>query len=176
MKKLGLSTDLNSSTKAIILPVYRPTSLSLHNLFYYSRCYCKAGATKWPLLLAALYKLVNIIQSINMYITSLQDPYSEALPTQVTLKRTVLRRTWWWNWEHSPLARCLRSIGSPFHVVGPTTENERVCIVAERANGISKLPWTEDHIVRRPAQEEREGSIHCIWWHDYGNIFLFFNR
>ena len=32
----------------------------------------------------------------------------------------------------------------------------RVCIVAERANGITKLSWTvEDRSVRRPAQEER---------------------
>jgi len=34
----------------------------------------------------------------------------------------------------------LRSTGSPFQVAGPTTENERVCIVAERANGTTKLP------------------------------------
>ena len=44
---------------------------------------------------------------------------------------------------------------SPFQVVRPITEKERVCIVAERTNGPSKLPWTEDRSVRRPAQEER---------------------
>ena len=49
----------------------------------------------------------------------------------------------------------VRSTGSPFQVFGPTTENEQVCIVAERANGTPKLPWTEDRSVRRPAHEER---------------------
>ena len=36
-------------------------------------------------------------------------------------KRAVLRR--WWNWEQAPFWRCpcLRSIGSPFQFVGPTT-------------------------------------------------------
>jgi len=29
-------------------------------------------------------------------------------------------------------------------LVGPTTEKERVCIVAERVNWTTKLPWTED--------------------------------
>src|SRR6218665_1667469 len=61
------------------------------------------------------------------------------------------------NWHR--LGRCLRSIGRPFQVVGPTTEKERVCIVAERANGITSYrTWTEDRSVRRPAQEEREGG------------------
>jgi len=54
---------------------------------------------------------------------------------------------------------CLRSILNPFQVVGPTTEEERVCIVAEWANGTTKLPWIEDHSVRRPAQEEREYDV-----------------
>jgi len=61
-----------------------------------------------------------------MYIAPLQDPYSEALPTQAKRKWTVLRR--WWNWEQALFGRCLRSIGSPFHVAGPTTEKEWVCI------------------------------------------------
>jgi len=39
----------------------------------------------------------SINQSIKIHIAPLQDPYSEALPTQVKQKRTVLRR--WWNWE-----------------------------------------------------------------------------
>jgi len=38
---------------------------------------------------------VTIKQSIEIYIAPLQDPYSEALPTQAKRKRTVLRR--WWN-------------------------------------------------------------------------------
>jgi len=95
----------------------------------------------------------SVNQSIKIYIAALKDPYSEALPIQAKRNRTVLRR--WWNWEQAPFGRCLRSIGSPFQVVGPTTEKERFCIVAERANGSTKLPWTEDRSVRRPAQEGR---------------------
>jgi len=87
----------------------------------------------------------SINQSIKIYTAPLQDPYSEALPTQAKRKK----------WEQAPFGRCLRSIGRPFQVVGPTTEKERVCIVAEQANGTTKLPWTEDRSVRRPAQEER---------------------
>jgi len=52
---------------------------------------------------------------------------------------------------------CLRSIVSPVQVVGPTTEKERVCIVADRSNGTTKLLWTEDRSVRRPAEEEMRG-------------------
>ena len=73
-------------------------------------------------------------QSINIYIAPLQDTYSEALPTQAKRKRTVFRR--WWNWEQAPFGRCLGSTGSPFQVFGPTTENERVCITAERGMGL----------------------------------------
>jgi len=80
-------------------------------------------------------------QSIKIDIAPLQDPFS------------VLRR--WWNWEQPPFGRRLRSIGSTFQVFGPTTEKERLCIVTERANGTTKLPWTEDHRVLWPAQEER---------------------
>ena len=55
-----------------------------------------------------------ISQSIKIYIAPPQDPYSEALTTQAKRKRAVLRR--WWNWEQALFGRCLRSIGSPFHV------------------------------------------------------------
>jgi len=91
-------------------------------------------------------------QSVKIYIAPLQDTYSEALPTQAKRKRKVLRR--WWNWEQALFGRCLRSTGSPFGVVGPTTENERVCIVTERANGTTKLPRAEDWSVRRPGHED----------------------
>jgi len=62
----------------------------------------------------------------------------------------------------------LRSIGSWFHVVGPTTEKERVCIVWERANGTTKLPWTEDRSIRRSGQEEsgrqsKDYTLRCFW-------------
>ena len=67
--------------------------------------------------------LLWIYQSVKTYIAPLQDTYLETLPTQAKRKRTVLRR--WWNWEQAPFGRCL----SPFQVFGPTTENERVCIV-----------------------------------------------
>src|SRR6218665_3038347 len=66
-------------------------------------------------------------QSIKIYIAPLQDPYSEALQTQAKRKRTVLRR--WWNREQIPFGRCLRSIGSPFHVVGPTTEKHQLSFI-----------------------------------------------
>src|SRR6218665_57285 len=45
------------------------------------------------------------IQSIKICIAPLQDPYSEALPTQTTPKRTVLRR--WWNCEQAPFGSAL---------------------------------------------------------------------
>jgi len=48
----------------------------------------------------------SINQSIKIYIVPLQDPYSEALPTQAKWKKTVLRR--WWNWEQATFGRCLR--------------------------------------------------------------------
>ena len=60
----------------------------------------------------SLWKRVTDYQSIKIYIAPLQDPYSEALPTQAKQKRTVLRR--WWNWEQASFGRCLRSTGSPF--------------------------------------------------------------
>src|SRR6218665_3249188 len=87
----------------------------------------------------------SINQSVKIYIVPLQDTYSEALPTKAKRKRTVFRR--WWNWEQAPFGRCLRSTGTPFQVFGPTTENEQVRIVAERANGTTKLPKTEDQSV-----------------------------
>jgi len=76
--------------------------------------------------------IFNVNQSIKIYIASLQDSYSEALPTQAKRKRTVFRR--WWNWEQAPFGRWLRSIGSPFQVVGPTTEKEHAFIVAEQGH------------------------------------------
>jgi len=48
-------------------------------------------------------------------------------------KRTILRRCW--NWEQTPFGRCLRSIGRPFQVVGPTTEKERKNGCATKLSG-----------------------------------------
>ena len=87
----------------------------------------------------------------------LQDPYSEALLTQAKLKRKVLRR--WWNCNGT-FGRCLRSVRSPFHIAGPTTDNEWVCVTAERANVITKLPWTED-TVYDGLHKKREGGRAC---------------
>src|SRR6218665_1418314 len=42
---------------------------------------------------------------------------------------------------------CYRSKGSPFQVVGPATEKERFCIVAEQSNGTTKSPCAEDRSV-----------------------------
>ena len=47
----------------------------------------------------------------------------------------------WWNWKQAPFCRCLRSMGSLFQVVVPTTEKERLCIV-----GTTKSPSTEDRM------------------------------
>jgi len=79
-------------------------------------------------------KTYGIVSAINI-----PTHYSEVLPTQAKgkRKRTVFRR--WWNWEQAPFGRYLRSIGRSFQVVGITKEKERVCIVAERANGTTKL-------------------------------------
>jgi len=97
-------------------------------------------------------------QSVKIYIAPLQDTYSEVLPTQAKRKRRVFRR--WWNWEQAPFGRCLRSTGSSFQGFGPTTENERVCIVGERANRTTKLPWAEDRSVQR-LHMRREGGRAC---------------
>jgi len=78
--------------------------------------------------------LVSINQPIKMYmyIASLPDPYSEALLTQAKRKITASRRK---IENRHRFGRCLRSIGSSFHVAEPTTEKER-------ANGTTKFPWT----------------------------------
>src|SRR6218665_607211 len=47
----------------------------------------------------------------------------------------------------APFGRCLGSEGSPFQVVGPTTEKELLRIVAKRTNETAKSPWTEDCIL-----------------------------
>jgi len=52
------------------------------------------------------YHNQSVNQSVKIYIASIQDTYSEALPTQAKRKRTALRR--WWNWEQAPFGRCLR--------------------------------------------------------------------
>ena len=91
---------------------------------------------------------ININQSIKIYIVPFQDQFSEVLSTQTKWKRTVLRK--WWIWEQAPFGRCLSAIGTPFQVVESTTEKEHVCIIAERANGTTKLPWAEDRSVQRP--------------------------
>ena len=72
-------------------------------------------------------------QSIKVYKAPLQDPYSEVLPTQTKRKRSLEKVV---ELRKAPFGRCLRSIGSPFQVVGK--EKERACIVAERANGTTK--------------------------------------
>ena len=85
---------------------------------------------KWPSWLCHRNKAYRILldfsslhstnQSIKIYIAPLQHRYSEALPS----RSEQLRR--WWKWEQAPFGRCLRSIGSPFQVVGPTTEKDQV--------------------------------------------------
>ena len=77
-------------------------------------------------------EVVSINQLIQIYIALLQYPYLEVLLTQAKWKWKVFRS--WWIWEQAPFGRCLRSEGSPLHVVGPTTEKKRLCIVAERVN------------------------------------------
>ena len=98
-------------------------------------------------------RLFSINQSVKIYIAPLQDTYSEALPTQAKRKRSLEKVV-----ELASFGRCLRSTGSPFQVFGPSTENERVCIVAERADGTTEIPWTEGRSVRQPIDLKREGG------------------
>ena len=56
------------------------------------------------------FHIISINQSTNQSINQskfipLQEPYSEALPTQAKRKRTVLRR--WWKWEQAHLGGAL---------------------------------------------------------------------
>jgi len=68
--------------------------------------------------------IIAINQSINEnYTAPIQDTYSEAFPTQVKRKETLLKS--WWNWEQASFGRRLRSDGSPNKVVGPTTDKAR---------------------------------------------------
>jgi len=50
-------------------------------------------------------------KSMRICVAPLQDPYAEASPTRAERKITVFSS--WWNWEHAPFGRCLRSEGSP---------------------------------------------------------------
>jgi len=50
---------------------------------------------------------MNYYQSIRIYLAPLQDPYSEALPTQAKRRRAVLKKMLWY-WEQAPFGRCLR--------------------------------------------------------------------
>jgi len=56
-----------------------------------------------------------------MYIVPLQNPYSEALPTQAKRKTQFSEGGGIEN-RHRLWGGCLRSIGRPFKVVGQTTE------------------------------------------------------
>ena len=111
----------------------------------------------------------------------LQEPYSEELLTQAKRKRTVLRR--WWNWEQVPFGRCLRSIGSPFQVVGQTTEIERVCIVAERANGPSNSREQRTAVydglhkktTSRPTIATNKTPLHPRYYHHYPHQFVLYS-
>ena len=129
-----LSNEANSShlkSSSLFTALYKWTSL--HYITQKLKPHAENSHTKHY-----VYITQSINQSVKTYIAPLQDTYSEALPNQSKRKRTVLRR--WWNWEQAPFWRCLRSTGRSFQVVGPTTENEGVCIVAEQANGTTKLP------------------------------------
>jgi len=92
--------------------------------------------------------VMSINQSINenFLSTPSRSPFRRA-PTKTKWKRTLFRI--WWNWEQAPFGCCFTSKGKSFQVVGPTTEKERLCTATERANGITKSPWAEDHSVRR---------------------------
>jgi len=55
------------------------------------------------------------MKAIKIYLSPLQDPCSEALLTLA-------------KWK-TALGRCRKTKGSQFHVVGPTTEEQRLCVV-----------------------------------------------
>src|SRR6218665_904037 len=84
-------------------------------------------------------KVFTINQSIKIYIAPLQDTYSEASRPRPSGKEQSLECGGIENRHRLEGALDLLE-GSPFQVFGPTTENERVCIVAEPANGTTKLP------------------------------------
>src|SRR5688572_14421947 len=83
-------------------------------------------------------------------IAPLQDIYSEALPAQPRLKRKVFREVL--NAGEEFLGRRRSSRGSPFQILGPTTEKARCCIVEVRANGT----------LRSPRAAERRGCCLCL--------------
>jgi len=121
-------------------------------------------STKWSFQYSkTLHLKLSLCQSFKIYIAPLQDPYSEALLTQAKWKRTVLRKLC--NWEQALFGRCLRSIWSPFQVVGPTTEKERVCI-DEQCSLYSTTCWstvsTLPHVLK----------IICELWYSVDFIYI----
>src|SRR6218665_1244003 len=88
-------------------------------------------------------KLTHVNQSINQSVN--QNLYSapsryllRGAPDSGQAEKNSLEKVL--ELRTGKFGRCLRSIGSPVQVAGPTTEKEQVCIVAYRANGITKLP------------------------------------
>src|SRR6218665_1890785 len=105
-------------------------------------------------------KSINCInQSITIYITPLQDPYSEGLLTQAkwnrSLQKLVKRRTGT-IWEMHQIR------GKPNQVVGPTTEKGWLCDVAERVNGNTKSPRKGDQCtvacIKKRERERESGK------------------
>ena len=84
----------------------------------------------------------SINQSIKIYIAPLQDPYSEALPTQASLDKVVELRTGtvWLGGALDLLE--VHSIGC-----WNNHRKERVCIVTEWESGTTKLPRPKDRSV-----------------------------
>src|SRR6218665_1391407 len=106
-----------------------------------------------------MQSMASISQAINKNLDSAPSTHRRSESTQAERQSSKADETE--NLE--PIERCLRPDGSPFQVVGPATEKERLCIVAEPANGTSKSPWTEDHSVRWPAEKERAAKLAQIY-------------
>src|SRR5688572_28000707 len=87
-----------------------------------------------------------------IYIAPLQGNYSEALPTPTRPKRTVLSLV---RKVSGRLPGCRRSSrGRPFQIIGPATEKARLCIVAVRAKGTIRTPFSAERRRRRPGTTE----------------------
>src|SRR5688572_11634539 len=87
-----------------------------------------------------------------IYIAPLQGNYSEALPTPTRPKITVLSLVRKVS-SRLPGCRC-SSRGRPFQIIGPATEKARFCIVAVRAKGTIKTPFSAERRRRRPGTTE----------------------
>src|ERR1700733_14781505 len=97
---------------------------------------------------------------MDIYIAPLQEIYSEALPTPVRRKRTVLRLER--NTDGIDLGRRRSSRGSPFQVKGPRTEKARFCLMEVRANGTRRRPCSDERSDLEPLALRIVSKYRCL--------------